>query len=319
MMGEPPSRRGLGRFGAPVRNQKNGRETLMGRASIAVDLRNPGQVFACLGLMEGTEILTGPCEGRFAYTDGSTAIRFELAAPGEDNPVEKVVQFLAQSEVVAIAPTHSDLSTEKWKVRTEPGLCFPAPIPESPATLPARLRLDGVDVPIEHWLDGEHSGRDNLKFWAGAAGYPGAALARDAVSCLSRLDRERLLEAASDPFAIASPMDSSFRFDWRRDYIPLDAGFSPNDQPTVGMVGYPLVELLAAVGLQYARPERIDRRDKLAYRYHVSNEWLPVVLVRAVLGGGDAGFPRRSFSMRLGWPGKKGQARCIINAEEESR
>jgi CRISPR-associated protein Csb3 len=33
----------------------------MSPASIPVDLRNPGQVFACLGLMEMTEILSGSC------------------------------------------------------------------------------------------------------------------------------------------------------------------------------------------------------------------------------------------------------------------
>jgi CRISPR-associated protein Csb3 len=143
-------------------------------------------------------------------------------------------------------------------------------------------------------------------------------LAHHAVSCLSCLEGDGLLEATRDPFSFAAPMDSSFRFDWRRDYIPLDAGFSPNDQQAVGMVGYPLVELLAAVGLQYSRPARISARDKLAYRYHVSDVWLPVVLVRAVLGSDDHGFPRRTFRMRLGWPGKKGQARCIVNAEEES-
>jgi CRISPR-associated protein Csb3 len=292
----------------------------MAQASVPVDLRNPGQVFACLGLMEASEILAGPCEGRFAYEDSGTDVRFELVAPGAKNPVETVVQFLVQSEVVAISPRGSDLTTEKWKVKTEAsaGWCFPAPRPESSATLPARLRRGEVALPLEHWLDGEHSARDNVKFWAGAGGYPGAALARDAVSCLSCLEGESLSEATRDPFSFAAPMDSSFRFDWRRDYIPLDAGFSPNDQPTVGMVGYPLVELLAAAGLQHTRPARVSRRDKLSYRYHVSNVWLPVVLVRAVLGCDDPGLPRRSFRMRLGWPGKKGQARCIINAEEES-
>lgn len=100
--------------------------------------------------------------------------------------------------------------------------------------------------------------------------------------------------------------------------MPLNAGFSPNDQPSVRMVGFPIVELLAAVGLQFSRPERISPRDKLAYRYHVSNVWLPVVLARALMGSAALGLPRRTFRMRLGWPGKKGQARCIVNAEEES-
>jgi CRISPR-associated protein Csx14 len=146
---------------------------------------------------------------------------------------------------------------------------------------------------------------------------PGAALARNAVSCLANAD---LKEITTAPFAFAAPMTSSFRLDWRRDYVPLDAGFSPNlHDTTITMVGYPVVELLAADGLQFSRPARISPRDKLAYRYHVTDVWLPVILARAVLGGDDPGFPRRTFRMRLGWPGKKGQARCIIGADEERR
>jgi CRISPR-associated protein Csx14 len=75
--------------------------------------------------------------------------------------------------------------------------------------------------------------------------------------------------------------------------------------------------LLAAIGLQHARPARLDPRDKLAYRYGVSNAVLPTVFARAVLGGESLGFPMRRFRMRLGWPGQEGQARCIIDAYEE--
>jgi CRISPR-associated protein Csx14 len=113
-------------------------------------------------------------------------------------------------------------------------------------------------------------------------------------------------------------MSSSFRFDWRRDYIPLDAGFSPNIHGNMTMIGYPLVEILAALGLQNARPSRVERRDKLAYRYGVSSQRLPLVLARAMLGGEGLGFPIRLFRMRLGWPGQEGQARCIIDASEEA-
>jgi CRISPR-associated protein Csx14 len=83
------------------------------------------------------------------------------------------------------------------------------------------------------------------------------------------------------------------------------------------MVGYPFVELLAAIGLQNARPARLDPLNKLVYRYGVSNAALPTVFARAVLGGESLGFPVRSFQMRLGWPGQEGQARCIIDAQEQ--
>jgi CRISPR-associated protein Csx14 len=293
----------------------------MAEATIPVDLRNPGQVFACLGLMEAAEVILGPSEGEFGYGAAESVTRFTLAAPGDADPVDAVVRFLAKACAVALAPNGSTLSVQKWRLPTEtsPGRVFPAPIPDSPATLPVRLRAEGHELPIEHWLDGDHLGRDNVKFWAGAGGYPGAALANDALLCLSDLGDNRLGAVGQDPFAFSAPMSSSFRFDWRRDYIPLDVGFSPNSQGGMSMVGFPLVELLAAIGLQYARPARPERKDKLTYRYGVSNVRLPTVLARAVLGGQGLGFPLRLFRMRLGWPGQEGQARCIIDAQEEFR
>ena len=54
----------------------------MAEASIKVDLLNPGQVFACLGLMEAAEILCGPCEGRFDYRSSESAAHFALSVNG---------------------------------------------------------------------------------------------------------------------------------------------------------------------------------------------------------------------------------------------
>ncbi len=85
------------------------------------------------------------------------------------------------------------------------------------------------------------------------------------------------------------------------------------------MVGYPFVELLAAIGMQNARPARVEARNKLTYRYGVSSAMLPTVFVRAVLGSESLGFRIRLFRMRLGWSGQEGQARCIIDAQEEPR
>ena len=124
--------------------------------------------------------------------------------------------------------------------------------------------------------------------------------------------------AVADPFGVSAPQSSSFRFDWRCDYIPLDAGFSPTAHYGIAMVGDPFVALLAAVGMQTARPARVDARNKLAYRYGVSSGMLPTVYARAVLGGQGLGFPIRLFKMRLGWPGQEGQARCIVDAQEET-
>ncbi len=288
----------------------------MAEVTVPVDLLSPGQVFACLGLMEAAEILCGPAEGQFLYEANETGTRFRLSVPGVADPLRDILAFLAEAEAVALAPSGSNLEAKEKDVSTmqeHPGI-YPCPQPDTPSALPAILvSSDRQRVPISHWVDGTHVGRDNVKFWAGAGGYSGAALARDALDAVGEVDL--LNSAYADPFALAAPMTSSFRFDWRRDYIPIDIGFSLNDHTSTHVMnGYPLVELLAAIGLENARPQRID---KLTYRYAVSHSCLPTVLARAVLGGGAIGFPMRTFLMNLGWPGKEGQARCIRYALEE--
>lgn len=287
----------------------------MAEASIPVDLFNPGQVFACLGFLEAAEILLGSAEGGFDWSDPADT-RFHLHAIGDDNPVETVLRFLSEAKVKAMAPHGSENRTEKWNVATIPLVQsepFPYPNPSSPATLPARLEANGKSIVLDHW--GDATRRDNVKFWAGSGGYPGAALTVDALN----LARDGIAQAIENPFALSAPQSSSFRFDWRRDYIPLDAGFSPNDHGNIGMMGFPLVELLAAIGLSHARPLR---NAKLDYRYGVAGgiklTLIDPVFLRAALGCSPLPFPQRTFRMHLGWPGQENQARCILDVTEES-
>jgi CRISPR-associated protein Csb3 len=292
----------------------------MGEATIPVDLRNPGQVFACLGLMEAAAvILETTCEGCFNYESLETNTTFSVRVVGCSNPVEAVLEFLRKAEAIVLMPTGTSLSVETWKMKSGPAALkiSPSPVPESPATLPVALVAGNVRLVIDHWADGPGSGRDNLKFWAGSGGQPGAALARAALELISTIPANQLDQASAEPFSAGGVMTSSFRFDWRGDYIPIDAGFSPNRVRSISMVGYPITELLAAYGMQNARPTRIKRADKLKYRYGVSSSVLPTSLARVVLGAVDIGFPMRTFRMVLGWPGKKGQARCIVDAQEE--
>jgi CRISPR-associated protein Csb3 len=290
----------------------------MAEAVIPVDLLNPGQIFACLGFLEAAETLVGECEGAYEWNDGTDA-SFRLRAAGDDNPFGIVLDFLARATVSSIAPAASAQNTAQWGLRTiavPANSPFPFPDPPSPATLPAMLLgSDGKCLIVDHW--GDATSRDNVKFWAGAGGYPGSALLRDALD----LARDRTTDAIADPFAISAPQSSSFRFDWRRDYIPMDAGFSPNDHVDLTMLGFPLVEILAAIGLSNARPERID---KLTYRYAVikgarAGHVVSPVFLRAALGAAPLPFPQRVFRMHLGWPGQENQARCVTEVIEEKR
>lgn len=288
----------------------------MARSEIPVDLTNPGQVFACLGFMEAAEILQGGTVAGFACEDQVVDARFHLETAGEEPPVHRVLRFLSEAAVTSLAPEGSAHRTEKWKVPTEVvsagETSFPSANPDSPAVLPARLSDNaGAEITLSHWTDG--SQRDNVKFWAGSGGYPGVALLRDALD----LVRAGPTQQEADPFAFATRQSSSFRFDWRRDYIPLDAGFSPNDHSNVVMSGYPFVEILAAIGLSHAWPARLER---LRYRYGVlgGGALLEPVFVRAALGDISPvpDLPFRRYEMRLGWPGQEGQARCITDVTE---
>lgn len=294
----------------------------MAEASIPVDLLNPGQVFACIGLVEAAEILLGDAAGAFDWTHPSD-VRFWLRARGDGSPVREVLRFFNRASARAEAPSRSG-SVEEWKASWGPtptmvdrALGYPFPDPSSPATLRCVLADDAHRIEIDHW--GDATERDNVKFWAGAGGYPGASLAADALA----LVRGRCAEAASDPFALSAPQSSSFRLDWRRDYIPLDAGFSLNKHGDIQTVGFPLVELLAAVGLTHARPARPERRNKLVYEYAAlgrsvgESSWFAPLLLRAGLGGAPLPFARRRFRMLLDWPGQEGQARSITTVTEE--
>lgn len=287
-------------------------------AAFPVDLHNPGQVFACLGFVEAAEVLLGEAKGGFDWS-GSNRARFRLASSGDEDPVGRVLRFLDKATVKSVAPADSDNSTEKWNVATAESVQpkrFPFPEPSSPATLPARLEDDaGNIIEIDYW--GDTTRRDNVKFWAGAGGYPGAGLARDALDLI----RDRVLDCVGDPFALAARQDSSFRFDWRRDYVPIDAGFSPNAHSDVAMQGHPVVELLAAIGMTNARPLR---HGKLEYTYAVAGaadtSLYPLIFLRAALGATQPlfpGMPLRQFRMKLDWPGQENQARCITNVIEE--
>lgn len=302
-------------------------ETTKTEADVPVDLFNPGQVFACLGLLEAADVLCGDAEACFDWSNASD-VRFRLRANGPESPVERVMRFLDQAEARAEVVEGSP-NIEAWKDAWGPSPTvvpkatgYPFPDPRSPATLVCALVAGDHRLTLDHW--GDETGRDNVKFWAGAGGYPGAGLAKDALA----LVRGRAARAAADPFALSAPQSSSFRLDWRRDYVPIDAGFSVNAHGDMQTQGFPLVELLAALGLSHARPRRPNRRDKLVYVYAVIGRrpgspltWLPPTLLRTALGRPSARqevpWPTRHFRMRLDWPGQEGQARSITTVTEE--
>jgi CRISPR-associated protein Csx14 len=171
-------------------------------ASIPVDLLNPGQVFACIGFAEISDELLGDAEGVFDWSDASD-VRFRLRASGEGSPIVRALEFLEKASAVAVAPAGS-ASAGSWidswgpkPMSLDRGQGYSFPDPRSPATLVCVLSDGEYAITVDHW--GDATNRDNMKFWAGARGYPGAALARDALELISNRAVLAVISHEDDP------------------------------------------------------------------------------------------------------------------------
>ena len=181
----------------------------MAEASIPVDLRNPGQVFACLGLMEAAHALhpepqrlrREPVTGRYEWDDGAAHARFTLSAPGEGHPVGSVVAFLSKAvarrwrpENLAAQMSKADAGRDV-EVRDGPGAhMLPYSPPDGIARLPVYLTYNDQAIQLEYWGDAAATGLDDAKFWAGNV--TGYSLVCDALGCCAMLcviGRKRLL------------------------------------------------------------------------------------------------------------------------------
>lgn len=316
----------------------------MAEASIPVDLFNPGQVFACLGLIEAADILCGNATGGFDWTDDSD-VRFLLSADGDTNPVEVVFDYLADASIRRVGPTgyveappkkkrksatkaSNQDTNEKTDQPQELVLSDTFPDGEGNGTsLPIRLTSQRQkDVTVSHWADG--SSRNEFKLYAGNRSAYGIASAmlqgtRDkpkgekalgdlkthGIATLLANERDVLI---SKPFDVLTRMGGSFNMDPRGAWTSIDAGYSPNRHTTLMVMASPVVEFLAAWGLEHTRPDEFKTRD---VRYHVWNHPLPLMLARPALGGAPLPFLTRRFRFTLDLSGKN---KVVTFADEET-
>lgn len=287
----------------------------MAESSIPVDLFNPGQVFACLGFLEAADVLCGDAEGGFDWSDEAET-RFCLRAGSARNPFETVLGFLANTKPRRWGPVgYSEpppKTRKKGKMAEENKLelrdTFPAH-KTSATKMALPICLSGESrfaIELSHWADG--SSRNDFKLYAGnrsAYQIAGAML-----QGIVQLWTERRNDLIERPFDITTPMSGSFNFDPRGGWTAIDTGYSPNDQKHE-IVASPVVELLAAWGLENARPDEYQTRK---VRYSAWGGSLPLMLARAALFGGVAAVPMRRFRFELHLSGKN---KIVTLAEQE--
>lgn len=303
----------------------------MSEVSIPVDLFNPGQVFACLGLIEAADILLGGAAGGFQWDTGERDM-FVLSADGTDDPVAAVLAFLAEADPKEVVPRGWSPPPKKTKSAEESesseknesmnGAASRVEeatfVASSAEEMSLPIAFGGGNQPrvlLSHWADG--SSRDSFKLYSGnrsAFGIANAMLrgttkkakgktsgAEDLeTKGLRQLFREDRAALVAAPFHVLTPMRGSFNFDPRGAWTGLDAGYSPNDQGHQ-VLASPVVEILAAWGLEYARPEEIAERK---IRYHVWRPSLPPLLARAVLAGARGVAETICFRFDLSLSGK---------------
>ena len=206
---------------------------------------------------------------------------------------------------------------------------FPAKIGDQ-MTLP--VRLGGGNHPVVelgHWADG--SSRDDFRLYSGnrSADKIARAMLRGTrkkssksqqqnnqlgdlkTKGIAQLWEEECGRLIKEPFHVLTPMGGSFNFDPRGAWAAIDAGYSPNEHKHA-VAASPVVEFLAAWGLEHARPERMDDRQ---VRYAIWGTLVPPSLGRVALFGGIPSLPIRRFRFTLSSSGKNS---IVTFAEQEN-
>ena len=322
----------------------------MSAASIPVDLFNPGQVFGCLGFLEAADVLLGDAAGGFEWKSDGNAT-FAVRAAGERNPFEVVLEFLAEAEPRRWGPIgYADPPAKKGKGEDEDedagseegdGADEPAAALELEPTFPAKkgdrmalpIRFGGGNrsvVELGHWADG--SSRNNLKLYAGNRSAEKIARAMLKGARKKATGKQRANAQSGDqktkgvmqlweenwtalieaPFDVLTPMGGSFNFDPRGAWTAIDAGYSPNEHKHA-IEASPVVEFLAAWGLEHARPDEFGERQ---VRYAAWGASLPPILARAAFSGTLITIPLRRFRFELDLSGKN---KVVTFAQEEPR
>ena len=216
---------------------------------IQVDVTNPGQFFACCGLLELATRLTGDAMARFEAANFIIDTNCTLT---------QLLDCWTSTQPKTVDPDDEFASPIRW----------PAPF---------ELRID--------WWKDDTGGRD-LKVWAGSM--QGVRIARAMVAALRdpKLHTEALLDVGCIVYDPDEPTKKvePFYFDARRapNAHSRDVGFSPNDLDLI-TTAFPAVEALCLVGLQRCRPA--PTAQKRVFKYGTWSTPLPAAVVAPVVSG----------------------------------
>ena len=259
---------------------------------VNVDISNPGQFFACCGLLELAHRLWPGVEGWF---DISTS-RFFILSVNPSATLQALSMELSRCEISGLTDKehrereslenkarqfkkqHRKLPEDMERRRTELGTMAR----EGSVILgePFNLTLD--------WWRTDHVDLPSPKTWAGRQEVH--KVARAAQDSLSKVQEpERLLEYSCVIYMPSEYQKNNrdynktvepFYFDARRFANALDTGFSLDVQDAE-TIAYPAVELLSLIGLQRFRPASSSK--KWVFEYMVWSKPLSAIVAPAIV------------------------------------
>jgi hypothetical protein len=235
-----------------------------------VNLRNPGQFFACCGVLELASRMWPGSEAWFVAENGAATFR-AVTGSGSNDPLGEIVDhLLAEGPTVQFAKDHEDYSPDRK---------------------PVILRAP-FDLRLDWWLDSYRGGdKSELKVWAGkqtpeqnfrflkqtwseiVAGMEQSSSARR-----NMLGQRRPIVIDGRPKAARFGVDPSASWEAQ------DVGFSPDEQG-YGVAASPATEILAAIGLQRCRPVRDEASRGRWFVYHVWADPIQINVAQAAVAG----------------------------------
>ncbi len=247
---------------------------------INLDPCNPGQFYACCGLLELLEL-------RKASTLSHYAI--DALVPHKATFVvesEAAIDILGAIALVAEAKCEA-IFRDGADGKQEPSRSERSAAKSKDSTAPLLIHLPGQEeMTLDWWLDEFWSDNSKLKLWAGN---------QSSLQIWTKLCE--LLPSKADTATIfdsAEMAKGRFGVDPRSAWEALDLGYSPNEQ-NQPVRTYPAVEILAAIGLQGYRPRSSGR----LLRYHLWLAPLPATVARSGCVQAWDGLPSMPYAYRL--------------------
>jgi CRISPR-associated protein Csb3 len=273
---------------------------------VNADVTNPGQFFACCGLLELAHRLWPGAEGWF---DGASS-RFAISSNDSSATLQHLFCKMRDCDLTGLSKQERD-ELEAFKKESRDlkkhREALPPDKEQRGKELGTQARKGAIQIgaPFNLSLDWWQTGDDHIatpKTWAGRQEIQKVARAcQDALSgigepknmfdhgCVLRMPHEYCKRKPEESKSV-----EPFYFDARRFAHALDTGFSLDAQDAE-TEAHPAVELLCLIGLQRFRP--VATADKWAFEYSLWSTPLPVSVASAVVCGAVSRGRRYRFSL----------------------